>query len=94
MAKVYGVHQLQLREGVSGEDLEEFVKEEMAHLHLGEGWESYLLKCDKGDWNGEHLFMAVFGSVELRDRQTPGRPWWPRQSSLRSGGSSFRSGGR
>jgi hypothetical protein len=72
MAKVYGVHQLQLREGVSGEDLEKYVKEEMAHLHLGEGWESHLLKCDKGDWNGEYLFMAVFESVELRDRLTPG----------------------
>jgi hypothetical protein len=72
MAKVYGVHHLQLQEGVSGEDLEEFVSEEMADLRRGEGWEWHILKCDKGDWNGEYLFMAVFESVALRDRLTPG----------------------
>ena len=72
MTKLYGMHELELREGVRAEDFERFVAEELSGMLLREGQQIYVLKGDRGDRAGKYVFVFEYDSVESRDRDSPG----------------------
>ncbi len=72
MARLYGMHELELREGVRPEDFERFVTEELSQMLLREGQQIYVLKGDRGDRAGKYVFVFEYDSVESRDRDSPG----------------------
>jgi hypothetical protein len=72
MAKVFGLHEIELRSGVSPEDYEQLFTKEIAHLPFLPGWKAYLLKADRGEREGKYLLMYEVESVEARDRFFPG----------------------
>ena len=71
MAKVYGLHQIQLRSGMKAEDFEKFVTEEWYPLPQPEGVSNYLLKGVKGRDEGKYLFMVEIESVERYEQLYP-----------------------
>jgi hypothetical protein len=75
MAKLFGMHTIELHSDVKPEDFERFVVEEVNRNQLLPGVVTYVLKGDRGDKEGEYLLMIEFESTELRDRffPTPGQ---------------------
>jgi hypothetical protein len=73
MAKLYGIHEIELKPGVKEEDFEEFMVEQVYALP----WpcEFTLLKGDKGERDGKYLVLMVFESTEARDRWDPVSGW-------------------
>ena len=68
MAKVYGVTPVELRDGVKGEDFEQFWLNEFAPLGDVLSWTSHLLKGDIGLRIGQYMVIWEKPSVEARDR--------------------------
>jgi hypothetical protein len=65
MAKAYGLHQIELGEGVSPEDLEKFMREEWCPLvPTLKGVSLHLLKGVKGRDKGQYLMMMEVESAE------------------------------
>jgi hypothetical protein len=72
MAKVYGIHPLELNPGVSGEAYEQFVTGEgAALLHMFPGTKISLVKGDRGARAGKYAVIWEFDSVEARDAVFP-----------------------
>jgi hypothetical protein len=71
MARVFGMHEVELRPGVDPEDFEQFVAKEMSEVHQFPGWRSYLLKGDRGVRAGKYLWVFEVESVATRDRFAP-----------------------
>lgn len=49
MAKIYGVHMISLRSGVTAEDFDQFVAETVPHEVSFPGWTMRVLKGERGD---------------------------------------------
>jgi len=75
MAKVFGIHTIELRSGVKDEEFEKYVLEEVAALTF-EGCQIHLLKGDKGQRVGKYVLLFEIESVEARSRAfgAPGGP--------------------
>jgi hypothetical protein len=75
MAKLFGMHEIELHSGVKPEDFERFVVEELNRSQLFPGVATHVLKGDRGEREGKYLFMMEFESTESRDRlfPTPGQ---------------------
>ena len=75
MAKVFGIHTIELRPGVQAEDLERFVIEECYPIRI-EGVELCLARGDKGKREGKYVLVYEIESIEARDRfaGAPGGP--------------------
>jgi hypothetical protein len=71
MAKVFGLHEIELRPGVAPEEYEQFFAKEIAGLPIFPGWKTYLLRADRGERDGKYLLMWEIESVEARDRYFP-----------------------
>lgn len=74
MARVFGIHIVELREGITPEYFEAFVVEQFLPalpLHRTPGVTARLLRADRGDRSGRYLWMFEFDSVETRDRYFP-----------------------
>ena len=71
MAKVFGIHEVELRPGVSEADFEKYVTEGLYAVPQYPGWTSYLLKGDRGVRTGKYLWIFEIESVEARDRFAP-----------------------
>lgn len=67
MSKVVSLHFHELKPGVTEEELEKFIIEEMEPLSL-EGVKRYSLKGNKGERIGQYLGLLVLDSVEVRDK--------------------------
>jgi hypothetical protein len=67
MAKVYGLHTIELRPGVSEADFERACAE-LARLPMVEGWSLHFLKGDRGERSGKYLLLWEIESVAARDR--------------------------
>ena len=72
MAKLFGMHALELRPGVTEAAFEQFVIAELSQLRHREGQVTYVLKGNRGERAGKYLFVFEYASVEQRDRDTPG----------------------
>ena len=75
MAKVFGIHMIELAPGVTEKELAEFLIKEGRSVSL-EGIEIHLLKGDKGDRVGQYVVLFLMDSVETRNRAygPPGGP--------------------
>jgi hypothetical protein len=71
MARLFGMHEIELHSGVKPEDFEQFVIEELNRIEPLPGVVGHVLKGDRGDREGKYLFMLEFESTELRDRFFP-----------------------
>jgi hypothetical protein len=71
MAKVFGIHEIELRSGVTAEEFEQFYREEASQAATLEGWKGYLLKGDRGEREGKYVFLVEIESIEARDRYSP-----------------------
>jgi hypothetical protein len=67
MSKVFGVHTYELKPGVTEEDFEKFITEEVNPLSFDAG-KLYALKGDKGERKGKYLVLVVLESSEVRDK--------------------------
>jgi len=76
MAKVYGLSQIELREGVKPEDFEKFIVEEWYALPPPEGVSQCLVKGDKGRNEGQYAWLMETESVERRDELFPRGQGW------------------
>jgi hypothetical protein len=70
-AKMYSIHKLELRSGVTGSELERFFNERFFPDWDIPGWNSYLLKADRGEREGSYAIIHVIESMEYRDRYFP-----------------------
>ena len=71
MPKVFGMHEIELRPGVTPEEYEQFFTKELASVPELPGWKAYLLKADRGERAGKLLLLFEIESVEARDRYFP-----------------------
>ncbi|HBY92930.1 MAG: hypothetical protein M5U01_14885 [Ardenticatenaceae bacterium] len=79
MARVFGIHVVELCPGVTAEEFERFVLETfLPALPVSQtpGVDIHLLKGDRGERAGKYIFMFEFDSIEARNRYfpAPGRP--------------------
>lgn len=70
MAKVYGIHEIELRPGADPAALEQLFAAG-ADLPGPEGWTPYLLKGERGERKGKYLVMVEIESLTARDRYEP-----------------------
>jgi hypothetical protein len=71
MAKVYGIHEVELCPGVTEQEFEKYVNEEVMRLSMYPGWKATLVKADRGAREGKYAFLFEIDSVEARDRFSP-----------------------
>jgi len=71
MAKVFGLHEIELRPGVTDEEYEQFLRDKVSPLANFPGWKWYLLKGNRGERDGKYLLLLEIESVEARDRFAP-----------------------
>jgi hypothetical protein len=72
MAKVIGIHEVELRPGAQAADLERFITEEFIPASQRvPGMQVSLLKADRGERVGKYVMLMEIESVETRDRYFP-----------------------
>lgn len=71
MAKVYGIHEVELRPGVTEQELEKYFTQEVMRMPVYPGWKIRLLKADRGERRGKYAILFELDSVEARDRIWP-----------------------
>jgi hypothetical protein len=71
MAKVFGIHELELRPGVTPEQFEQFLREVVAKSSTPPPWTERILKGDRGARAGKFALLIELESVEARDRVFP-----------------------
>jgi len=76
MAKVFSLHQFELKSGVKPEEFEQAVLAEIAKAPDLPGWKGSLAKSDRGNQVGSYLVIWEIESVERRDEviPAPGQP--------------------
>jgi hypothetical protein len=72
MPKLYGMHHLELRPGVTPAAFERFVADELSHLRHRPGQRTYVLKGDRGERAGKYVFVFEYDDRADRDRDSPG----------------------
>ena len=70
MAKVYGLHEIELRPGADPAAFEQLVAS-AAELENFEGWTPYLLKGERGERKGKYMLLVEIESLAARDRYAP-----------------------
>lgn len=74
MAKVYGIHVVELNEGITPEFFEKFVRETFLPalpLKATPGVKASLLKADRGERMNKYVWLFEFDDVQTRDRYFP-----------------------
>jgi hypothetical protein len=71
MARVFGLHEIELNPGVNEEDFEKFFLNEVAKAPFYPGWRARLLKGDRGARKGKYLMLIDIEDVAARDRFAP-----------------------
>jgi hypothetical protein len=79
MAKVFGIHHLELKNGVDVAEFERIVSDEFNALPKLAGWESSIVKGERGNNVGQYMLIFEAASLETRNRDVPGdgRPFSP-----------------
>lgn len=71
MARMFSIHLLELRPGVTPGAFEHYMRgagEKILHIP---GGQCYLLKADRGPRTGMYAYLVAFDSTEARDRLWP-----------------------
>jgi hypothetical protein len=72
MAKVFGMHKVELKPGVDEREFEDFFCNEAIHIYdKVPGQTVHLLKGDQGERNGKYLVLIEIDSPERRDQIYP-----------------------
>ncbi len=71
MGKIVGIHQIELKPGVSPEEFERFLREEWHAPTQLAGWKAYVVRGDRGEGAGTYAVIIEIESVAARDRYTP-----------------------
>jgi len=71
MAKVFGIHEIELRPGVTGEEFEQFMADTISQWPQLEGHAISVAKADRGTHAGKYILVFEIESVEARDRYFP-----------------------
>lgn len=71
MAKVYGIHEIELRPGADPAAFEQLFADGAELDASFEGWTPYLLKGERGERKGKYLVMIEIESLAARDRYAP-----------------------
>jgi len=71
MAKVFGIHHLELQPGIKAEDFEQFVAEEVYPATAHQNLTLSVLKGERGERVGKYLLTFEFESVAARDQYWP-----------------------
>ena len=72
MAKVFGIHQLELRNDADAAEFERFVRDEYSALPELAGWQASIAKGERGENVGKYLLIVEVESLETRNRDIPG----------------------
>lgn len=71
MGKIYGLHELEFRTGIDGEEFERFLTGSIEHLPELPGWRIGLLRGDRGDQVDHYLALVKVDSIDARNRVSP-----------------------
>ncbi len=71
MAKVLGIHELELKSGASGDKFERFFREEVLSGPSLPGVRLQLLKGERGVREGKYLVITEIDSQAVRDQHFP-----------------------
>ena|SRR5690349_8106405 len=71
MSKVYGIHELELNPGVTGEEFEQFIAGEGAVLFPSGPGKGTLVKGDRGARAGKYAILLEYSSVDERNQAFP-----------------------
>jgi hypothetical protein len=71
MAKVFGIHEIELRPGVTPEQFEQLIRDEVARAPAQPVWILHMLKGDRGARDGKFAVLMEIESVETRNRLFP-----------------------
>ena len=69
--RIIGIHELELRPGVTAEQFEQFIASEFHNQVTPPGWKSSILKCDRGERAGSYALLFEISDVATRDRYFP-----------------------
>ena len=72
MAKVFGIHQLELKNDADTAEFERVVSDEFNALPQLAGWERSIVKGERGDNVGKYLLIFEAESLKKRNRDVPG----------------------
>ena len=70
-AKVYGIHMITLKPGVTDVEFEKFVTEKILPNWNMPGWKMSVIKGDRGDRIGGYIVLLEIESVAYRDKMAP-----------------------
>src|SRR5687767_6066063 len=71
MAKVFGIHQLELKPDADTAEFERIVSDEFNALPKQAGWERSIVKGERGNNVGQYLLILEAESLETRNRDVP-----------------------
>lgn len=71
MAKVFGIHEIEVNAGLDEKTLKKLFKEFAEAFVEQSGWKMILLKGDRGQRAGKYAVIYEIKSVEERDRFSP-----------------------
>ena len=71
MGKIIGIHQIELKPGVSPEEFERFLREEWRAPTPFAGWKVSVTRGDRGEGSGKYAVIIEIESVAARDRYVP-----------------------
>jgi hypothetical protein len=72
MAKVFGIHHLQLKNTAKAAEFEQIISEEFNALPNIPGWHLSIVKGDRGQNVGKYVLIFEVESVEVRNQGSPG----------------------
>jgi len=71
MAKVFGIHEIELQPGVTAEEFEQFMTDTISQWPQLEGYAISVAKGDRGTHAGKYIMVFEIESIEARDRYFP-----------------------
>ncbi len=71
MAKVFGIHTVELHPGVDEAEFEQFVLDEVVPSVNIPGWKLQLLKGERGERAGKYVLMLEVENLDARNRYYP-----------------------
>ena len=69
MARVFGIHEIDVNPGINEVDFKKFFVNELAPIY--KPWKFMLLKGDRGQRTGKYAVLIEIESVEERDLHSP-----------------------
>ena len=72
MAKVFGIHHLELKNAADAAEFERIVSDELNALSNPPGWQLSIVKGERGENVGKYVLIFEVESLETRNRDHPG----------------------